>query len=282
MITTMDEQSNYITIFTARIGHDEWDQDDNISLFKEKERVADVSVVEKLFTIKANTMLSGIKSCFDSLSLDDKKAIISEVIQDPEDMAKNLIKCLDKNADFKIPDPFLKQIWEEKSQYLIDYAPAYWSVYQSKEHKGVYVIDILNYSLDEEIWISGLYQLAKTINPTAKHINIVFHDKDTSETHDCNGYTYTYSDEEVKRILPDAADDEVVKVLSFSHTTQSPVYLVLKETYTDQDESIPSSVDKVHRQISIIYLYVKYYLDRFNNTINKKDLDPIGSAYKEI
>lgn len=295
----MDNMDNkkYITLFTARIGNEEWDEDANIVLFDKKEKITDAKIVEVLFLIKARgkrdekgweekAKMDGIRACFNALNLDEKIKVITDVYVEADEKDKKTVETniasLKKEPNkFNVIPPILKKIWEKRPEVLINKAPATWSLYRAHNHEGVYVVDILNYRLEEKTWFSGLYQLAKAINPSAQFINIVSHQKDTIEEHDYVRYTYSFPDEEVSGMLNNS---ENVRILSFSHTTSCPVYLVLKEAYENNDETISESVDSVHRQISYIAKNTRDYLSRLNETIKKtKDnepFDPFVFSYK--
>lgn len=276
------DNSDFITLFTARIGQD---NDANISLFNNKEKLVDNSVSECLFDILG--LPDAEKTCFDSMTIEQQKNVIKAAYCDaPESdcrIMNNVLKAMNGNPSFSVPQMIIRKVWETQKAKVFEYAGSRWSVYKARMHSGVYAIDILQSSRDEKKWISDLVRLAKVINPNASFINIVFHSKDTNGNHDYVNYTYSFTPEDLS-FLKETTDASVI-VIGFSHTSSSSVYLVLKEVYEKYDKGLDESIDIVHRQVSYITKEDKDYRKRISTVENakkaQKPADPIGDSYKQ-
>ena len=276
-------QQDYITLFTVRIGAI---QDANVKLFyNNKNKFLNDEILDDYLILLNNdsnrkdseSLWEVKKACFNSLNLEDKKKAIQNHYQDNTEMAKRMILVIDN-----IPPFAFDKIWDSQKSFIFEKAAPRYSIFQAAGHINVYAIDILTKKRNEKEWISGLYKLARKIQPEATHVNIVFHQGDIQEEHDYLNYTYIFSEEELKPILEETSGISL-NVISFSHTSESPIYLVLRDDYENKDSDIPDDIDSIHRKISYI-AKDKAFRDNLLHTINgiKGGDDPIGNSYPEI
>lgn len=286
-------KENFISLFTTRIGAQ---QDANVKLFYEKRKYVDIDIVEELLLLLCQSHLESEgdsalwevrKACFDSMSLENRQIAIknhylslynkqnpTDVIS-PEEKVKRLISNIEN-----IPSFALKEIWETQKELIFNNSAPRYSVYQANGHDNVYAIDILTKKRIEKEWIAALFKFARKLNPQATNINLLLHQGDIVEEHDYINYTYIFSQEELNAILGDT-NGVTLNVFAYSHTSESPIYLVLRNAFDFLDRNIPNEIDSVHRKISYIANEYWDFRKRLSNTINaiKKGNDPIGSAY---
>lgn len=291
-------QQDYITLFTVRIGAV---PDANVKLFynNKKKYVNEEVLDELLMLLNPNdsnneddmSLWNTKMSCFNSMSYENKIAAIRNHYniesQEQDTNNSDTISVEEKiNRLIGLIDNFplfaLKQIWTTQKSFIFENAGSRYSIYQAIEHDNVYAIDILTKNRSEKEWIPGLYKLVRKINPQATHINLLFHQGDIVEDHDYLNYTYVFSGEELKSILGETSDVSL-NVMAFSHTSESPVYLVLREDFENKDKDIPEEVDSIHRKISFI-AKDKAFRDNLLHTINgiKAGNDPIGNSYPKV
>lgn len=290
-------QQDYITLFTVRIGAK---QDANIKLFyNNKEKYVKIDVIDELLSLlsqnKTNNeeeLLEVRKSCFNSMSLEDKIAAIKNhylslsrgnaqentTTISPEEKVERLISNIDNIPSFVFKD---KDLWGTQKMFIYENAGPRYSLYKAIKHNNVFAIDILTKKRGEKEWISGLFQFAKRINPGAKIINLIIHQGDILEDHDYYNYSYIFTAEEIKNIIGETTDISV-NVMAFSHTSECPIYLVLRGNYENKDKTIPKEIDSVHSKISYIANEDREFRKKLSQTINgiKGGVDPIGKSYK--
>jgi hypothetical protein len=266
-------------------------------LFYEKKKYININIAEELLLLLCQSHLESEgdsalwevrKACFDSMSRESREiAIKNHYLSScdnnsnptdkisPEEKVKRLISNIEN-----IPSFALKEIWGTQKEIIFNNSAPRYSVYQANGHDNVYAIDILTKKRIEKEWISALYKFARMLNPQATHINLLIHQGDIVEEHDYINYTYIFSQEELNTILGDT-NGVTVNVFAYSHTSESPIYLVLRNAFDFLDGNIPDEIDSVHRKISYIVNDYWDFRKRLSNTINaiKKGNDPIGNAY---
>lgn len=295
-----------ITLFSIKI--------DQASLFKDSlcRLEANDKVTQNFFSLyhpdlmnlwessidKDNTEIIGyIKQEFDRLSSDDKKVVLNVLC------SANKIKAA---IDYYIGnskgllDRDAAGIWNNKDCRFAFLSKAL-ELKQARQFEDVFVFQCLPQPRSEIEWIKGLYDLALTIRPDEKQVNLVFHqgdiqyknienDQSSHPLHSFVNCTYCFSDDELKNYIKE--EDVSVKAIAFSHDSSSPVYRLLcsnAESKLDIDKAI-SSIYSEASKISATIARKKSETEQkpateetAENTEGEsaqgEEDDPIGKAY---
>lgn len=290
-------QNDYITLFTSRIGVN---PDPNIKLFfNNKKKYENEELLDELFKLlhqNSSCLEDSIKACFDSLGLNDKETAIRNYCTSQLPIEKTpsanqnqsfslderLIGIIRNGQD--IPSTQLKEIFESQKSFIYEKAGFRYCLFQAIGHNNVFAIDVLSNKRTEKEWISGLYEFAKKINPDATTINLLIHQGDIIEVEEHNyiNYTYIFTEQELNEILGDTTGI-TLNVIAYSHTSECPIYLILRDAYDHYDKKIPSSIDPVHRKISYIKNENMNFQIKLSTTISgiANNSDPIGCSYSK-
>lgn len=279
----------YITLFTCRIGND---ADANIKIFQKKTSVENEHITELLYSILCPYSENADKKkyaihyteLFNTLSYDSKVEIIKDVLGDEK--ANQLCEeYIDKQKD--IPYIIVEEFWRAKKiEILKKSGYNRYQVYKSDEHQGVYAIDILTSGRDKTAWVNDLIKLSLALCPDASCINLAFHQGDITEQLSTFNYTHLFTSEEKEQIVDkELLGDRQLNVIAFSHTSESPVYQVLKGTFEGKImRKDGDNTDEVHLQMEYIANDNERFWERLEYT--RKEIeemnDCIGKAYPTV
>lgn len=276
----------YITLFTCRIG-----KDANIKIFQKQTGVENNRITELLFTFfcpyaeNSEQYENYYTELFNALDSDTKTEMIQDVL-DKEDAEQTLNEYIFLKEKKDIPSVIVEDIWNAKKKEILKKSGTRYQVYQSDDHKDVYAIDILSSGKDKATWVNELIKLALELCPEATCINLAFHQGDIFEQLSSYNYTHLFTGEEKGQIVDkELLGDRQLNVIAFSHTSESPVYQVLKGTYDGKImRKDGDTTDEVHLQMEYIANDNEKFWERLEYT--RKEIeemnDCIGEAYPTV